>query len=228
MHASTFSIVARIGRTGEFGVASATAIPCVGALVPYAAEGVGAIATQAWVNVNLGFQGIEMMRSGLSVGAAIEALLRDDEGKSKRQVIGIDHTDVFGYSGEDCSGVKGHRLLQDHAVAGNLLSSERVLDQMSEVFKTSKGDLSSRLISALEAGQAAGGDRRGKKSAVVLVASPKYRLYNDIRVDLSDDPIRELRRIHDECARISSDHDDDGEVLRKRITRVSRAPNHRH
>jgi len=223
MQLGTFSIVARDKRAGEFGVASATAAPCVGAMLPYAIEGVGAVATQAWVNVNLGHQGLEIMRRGIPVKAAIEAVLSDDDGRARRQVIGIDSNDVFGYTGGECSDGKGHVLGKDFAVAGNILSSMSVLDEMASAFKGSRGDLANRLLSVLEAGERTGGDSRGKMSAVMLVASPKPRLYHDLRVDLAVDPVKDLRRLHEECVRLQEEYGDDaGEVLRKQVVRVQR------
>ncbi|MCU0852566.1 MAG: DUF1028 domain-containing protein [Thermoplasmata archaeon] len=217
MYFATFSIVARDNRTDDYGVGSCTAAPCVGAFLPFAQEGVGAIATQAWVNVNLGYQGLELMRSGLSVKSALEALLAEDAGRARRQVIGIDKDSVFGYTGEECSGAKGHLLHRDFAVAGNILASMGVLDAMVLTWKKSKGDLAHRILSALEAGQAAGGDSRGKMSAALLVSSSKPRLYHNLRVDMHDDPIGELRRVFDRCEKLQTEYgDDDGEVLRLR------------
>jgi len=218
----TFSIVARCKKTGDFGVASATAAPCVGAMLPFAQEGVGAIATQAWVNVNLGHQGLALMREGLSVRAALEALLAEDEGRARRQVIGIDPDGVFGYTGSECTEVKGHLMGEDHVVAGNILVDMRVLEAMAGAFRRSRGELAGRLLAAVEAGQAAGGDSRGKLSACLLVASGRPKLYHDIRVDHHPDPVKELRRIFDECSVIQAEYGDeeDGEVLRKRTPRV--------
>jgi uncharacterized Ntn-hydrolase superfamily protein len=196
MQLATFSIVARSNRDREFGVASATAAPCVGALLPHAAEGVGSIATQAWVNVNLGYHGIKLMRSGLSVGAALSALLSEDKGKEKRQVIGVDKDSVFGFTGRECGRENGHVLGKDFAVAGNILASEMVLEAMVTQFRTSKGELGDRMLSALEAGQKAGGDSRGKTSAVLLIASPKPHLWHDLRVDMHTTPLEELRKLY--------------------------------
>lgn len=223
MQLGTFSIVARDKKAGEFGVASATAAPCVGAMLPYAVEGVGAIATQAWVNVNLGYQGLEIMSRGATPKAAIEALLADDDGRARRQVIAVDGEGTYGYTGEECTDAKGHLLGKDHAVAGNILSSLGVLKEMAAAFKRADGDLTSRLLGAIEAGERAGGDSRGKMSAVLLVASPRPKLYHDLRVDLDEDPVRRLRALHTECVRIQEEYgDEDGEVLRKRVVRVHR------
>lgn len=197
-------------------MASATAAPCVGAMLPHAAAKVGAIATQAWVNVNLGHHGIRLMQSGLSAGTALEALLSEDEGRERRQVIGVGRDSVFGFTGGECTEVKGHILGRDFAVAGNILASGEVLEAMSASFKSSKGELGERLMRALEAGQRAGGDSRGKTSAVLLVASPRPMLWHDLRVDMHPSPVEELRRVFD-AAKIMQEElgeDEDGEVLR--------------
>jgi len=224
MQLGTYSIVARCKKTGDFGVASATAVPCVGAMLPFAQEGVGAIATQAWVNVNLGHQGLQMMSQGLSVKSSLEALLADDPGRAKRQVIGVDTDSCFGYTGCECTDSKGHIIGDDFAVAGNILADKRVLDDMASSFRKSKGELPSRLLLAVEAGQAAGGDHRGKRSSTLLVASSKPKVYHDIRVDHHNDPIGELRRIFEECVRLQEEYGDadDDEDLRFRIPRVQR------
>jgi uncharacterized Ntn-hydrolase superfamily protein len=223
MELRTFSIVARCKKTGEFGVASSTAAPCVGAMLPFAQEGVGAVATQAWVNINLGYQGLALMRQGLSAKSALDALLYEDQGRARRQVIAIDAKSTFGYTGVECTDAKGHVLGDDFAVAGNTLADKRVLDAMVECFKRSKGEFSARLLSVIEAGQAAGGDSRGKLSSALLVASPKPRLFHNIRVDYSEDPVKELRKIYEHCLKLEEEFgDDDGEELRIRSMRVQR------
>jgi len=219
----TFSIVARCKKTGDFGVASSTAAYCVGAFLPFALEGVGAVATQAWVNVNLGYQGIELMRAGLSANGALEILLTEDQGRARRQVLAVDVRSVFGYTGDECTEAKGHLLGEDFGVAGNILADASVLESMADAFRKSKGDICHRLIAALEAGQAAGGDSRGKISAVLLVASSKPQLYHDLRVDMSDQPVAALRLLYEECKRVQEEYGEseaDGEVLRKRVPRV--------
>jgi uncharacterized Ntn-hydrolase superfamily protein len=222
MQLATYSIVARNKKAGEFGVASATAAPCVGAFLPFAEEGVGAIATQAWVNVNIGLVGLELMRSGFSVKTAIETVLADDRGRARRQVIGIDPSSVHGYTGQQCTDPKGHMLGGDFAIAGNILADVRVLDEMSSAFKKSKGELGHRMICALEAGQTAGGDHRGKMSSVLLIASQTPKLHHNIRVDISQDPVNELRALYSRLERMQEElgEDDGGEVLRRKVRRV--------
>ncbi len=224
MQFGTFSIVARDRKTGDFGVASATAAPCVGALLPFAQEGVGAIATQAWVNINLGYLGLELMRKGLSAKSTLEALLSEDPGMERRQVIAIDSKTVFGYTGSECSDAKGHLLGDDYAVAGNILSDKWVLNAMAESFKKSKGELSGRLLAAVEAGQQVGGDSRGKQSSALLVASSKPKIYHNIRVDYHTDPVAELGRIYGKLVEFQKDYgdEDESEDLRPRLSRVQR------
>jgi len=186
---------------------------------------VGAVATQAWVNVNLGYQGIELMRAGLTAKGALEILLAEDPGRAKRQVLAVDLRSVFGYTGEECTDAKGHLLEEDFGVAGNILADTSVLQKMADAFKGSKGDISHRLITALEAGQAAGGDSRGKISAVLLVASSRPQLCHNLRVDMSDQPVAALRHLYEECRRVQEEYGDsegDGEVLLKRVPRVQR------
>jgi uncharacterized Ntn-hydrolase superfamily protein len=193
-------------------------------MLPFAEEGVGAIATQAWVNVNLGYQGLELMRHGLSVRASIETLLSEDEGRSRRQVIGIDSRSAFGHTGDECDDAKGQIVADDFAVAGNMLVGRRVIETMADSYRKSKGEFSLRLLSAVEAGQAAGGDSRGKVSAALLVASNKPMLFHNIRVDYNSDPVRELKRIYDKCVELEDEYTDDmgNTDLRRRIARVQK------
>lgn len=222
MRFGTFSIVARCKKTGDFGVATSTAIPCVGAMLPFAEEGVGAIATQAWVNVNLGYTGLQLMRQGLSVGTALNAILHDDSNSAKRQVIGIDSEGTFGHTGDECDDAKRHFLADDFAAAGNMLSDVRVVDALVDAYRKSRGELSGRLLESLEAGQVAGGDSRGKVSAALLVASARPKLYHNIRVDLHHDPVHELKRIYSKCLELEDEYGDDSrnEDLRRRVVRV--------
>lgn len=224
MERGTFSIVARDKKTDDFGVASATAAPCVGVFLPWAEPGVGAIATQAWVNVNLGCQGLALMRNGLSVKTALEGLLSEDPGKERRQVIGIDSRTCFGFTGEECTEQKAHILHDDFAVAGNILTSNDVLQAMAEAFRKAKGDLSHRLLSAIIAGQASGGDRRGKASAVLLVASQRPKLYYDLRIDFSSDPVADLAALYRRCKQLQDEfgEGEDSEVLAAKVPRVVR------
>ena len=206
----TFSIIARDPDSAAFGVAVSTAVPCVGAVVPHAKSGVGAIATQSYTNVDLGRDGLLLLERGLSPRAALEGLLAEDPGATQRQVAGIDAQGrTFAYSGKDCVDWFGSREGRDHSVQGNMLVGKATVDAMADAFEATAGKwLGIRLLAALEAGQAAGGDKRGRQSAALLVTPVVIgkgsdtdfdpRKYNmDIRVDDHPDPVAELRRIFD-------------------------------
>ena len=196
----TFSIIARDPERGHFGVAVSTAVPCVGAMVPHARAGVGAIATQSFTNVMLGIDGLRLLEIGLSPEAALTSLLAEDPEAARRQVAGIDAQGrIFAYSGDACVGWYGARSGVSYSVQGNMLIGKETIDAMAEAFELSSGYLSERLLVALEAGQAAGGDKRGRESAALLTVpfgqAPESKI--DIRVDRHDDPVAELRRIAD-------------------------------
>ena len=193
----TFSIIARDAETGAFGVAVSTAVPCVGAMVPHVKPGVGAIATQSYTNARLGVDGLTLLGRGSSPEEALRALLAEDEQAELRQCAGIDARGrIFAYSGDKCVEWYGHRPGEHYSVQGNMLVGKETIDAMAEAFEAARGHLASRLLKALEAGQAAGGDMRGRESAALLVA-PFMDQYGkiDIRVDLHEDPVAELRRI---------------------------------
>ena len=207
----TFSIVARDPGSAAFGVAVSTAVPCVGAIVPHARSGVGAIATQSFSNIELGRRGIPLLEAGLSPRAALEGLLAEDPGAARRQVAGIDAQGrTFAFSGRECVDWFGSREGTDYSAQGNMLVGAGVIDAMAEAFEASAGKwLGVRLMLALEAGQAAGGDKRGRVSAALLVTpadatsgpppddfdARRYEM--NIRVDEHADPVAELRRIFD-------------------------------
>jgi uncharacterized Ntn-hydrolase superfamily protein len=194
----TFSIIARDPESGAFGVAVSTAVPAVGAMVPHVRPGAGAIATQSYTNVRLGIDGLRLLALGLSPEAALASLLAEDAEASKRQCAGIDARGrVFAYSGGECVDWYGHRTGTDYSVQGNMLVGKETLDAMAETFESARGHLANRLLKALEAGQAAGGDKRGRESAALLVApfGPEAWGKIDLRVDLHEDPVAELRRI---------------------------------
>ena len=196
---NTFSIVLRARAKGSFGIAVATARPNVGSLVPYVSLN-GAIATQARVNTDLGRKGLALLQQGIGIEIALEALLQADEDRDIRQVHGIDDNHTFAFTGEGCVPWAGHLVGQDYTVAGNMLVGPQVLEAMAESLTADPNqelELSERLVRALEAGQQAGGDKRGKQSAALLVASPNPRYYHNLRVDDHTDPVPELRRIYD-------------------------------
>src|SRR6267142_6953502 len=182
----TFSITARDRETGAFGVAVATARPNVGSLVPWVSVR-GAIATQARVNTELGRQGLALMTQGVPVDVALSALLRKDGEREIRQVHGLDAERAFCHTGASCVPWCGHEQGDVFTVAGNMLAGPDVIAAMSRAFREhdiEQRDFSERLLLALEAGQKAGGDKRGKQSAALLVAAPREpRMYHNLRVD---------------------------------------------
>jgi Uncharacterized conserved protein len=189
----TFSIAARDSDAGEFGVAVSTALVGVGALCPFVSEN-GAVATQSFVKVSHGSNAIDMIDRGVGVDTALDSLITDDEHAGYRQVHGLDDTGkTYAFSGADCVDWYGHLKADDHTVAGNMLEGEDVIETMSETFRETDGELAERLMETLEAGQAAGGDKRGKISAALLVHSPESKMYHNLRIDESDDPVADLR-----------------------------------
>lgn len=196
MYLATFSIAARSQDARSFGVAVSTARPNVGSLVPFVSLN-GAIATQARVNTDFGRQGIALLAADVPVDAALASLLETDPDKDIRQLHGVSAAASFAFTGDDCVAWAGHIQQHDCTVAGNMLVGEATLQAMAEAFRANAElELSARLLGALEAGQLAGGDKRGKQSAALLVASPEPRLYHNLRVDDSSDPVAELRRIY--------------------------------
>ncbi|GAB3683951.1 DUF1028 domain-containing protein [Salinarchaeum chitinilyticum] len=219
----TFSICVRERYTdpdGEeqyrFGVAVTTRLAAVGTLCPFANDH-GAVATQSLVNVELGERGIEYLADGLGVEDALGGLLAADDGAPQRQLHGVDRDDTFAFSGEECNPWYGHREEDGFTVAGNLLTGEAVVDATAEAYADARhhepagpdrdGDhapLAERLIEALAAGHAEGGDKREDlhvQSAALLVTSTEDRAvepsYDDLRVDASETPIEDLRETYE-------------------------------
>jgi len=198
---ATFSIIARCAKTSALGVCVATAVPAVGSVVPYAEEGVGAIATQAYTEISYGIKGLQLLKMGFSPQTALEAMLKEDENREKRQVTIIDkdgRTAVF--TGKQTINWKGHLVGKNYVVAGNMLVGSKVIEAMAKTFENSEGKLAEILLKALEAGQKAGGDKRGKVSAALLIAGEKQvetRPFLDLRVDEHQNPVKELRKIYE-------------------------------
>src|SRR5262249_4731458 len=194
----TFSITARDPETGAFGVAVATARPNVGSLVLWVSPR-GAIATQARVNTDLGRQGMALLAQGVPVDVALSALLRKDSDREIRQVYGLDGERAFCHTGSGCVPWCGHEQADEFTIAGNMLAGPDVIAVMARAFRASAGerrDLSERLLMTLEAGQAVGGDKRGKQSAALLVAALREpRMYHNPRVARHAHPVAELRRV---------------------------------
>ncbi len=194
---STFSIAARCERTGMFGVAVSTAVPGVGSLCPFAKAGVGAVATQSWVNPYLGIDGLKLLAQGQGAKAALDRLLSADPGRDVRQVGLVDRKgDSAAWSGPECVPWFGHITGPNFAAQGNMLVGEQTVRAMAEAFRRTEGmDLPERLVAALEAGQAAGGDKRGKQSAALLIVHKEEYPYCELRVDEHRYPVAELRRV---------------------------------
>ena len=194
----TFSIAARCPRTGHLGVATSSKALAAGALVPYVRAGVGAVASQSFVNPYLGIDGLALLQEGVSATEALDRLIGGDNGRNLRQAAIVDpRGDVAAYTGSQCIAWAGHVSGRGYVCLGNILAGEQVVQAMSRAFDASAPeDLSERLMLALEAGQDAGGDRRGRQSAgIVVVAEEEYPLC-DLRVDDHEDPIVELRRVY--------------------------------
>lgn len=199
---STFSIVCMDAETKDFGVAVCTLPPRVGNIVPWAKAGVGAVATQAWTNGGFGPRGLEVLAAGKSAKETVDALLADDANKESRQLGVIDAKgDVAAFTGSRCSAWAGSRQGKLYSVQGNILVSEETVAAMAKVFEETKGALAERMMRALEAGHAAGGDKRGHSSAALLVVRADvgrmkgYDRLVDLRVDEHAHPIKELRRL---------------------------------
>jgi uncharacterized Ntn-hydrolase superfamily protein len=194
----TFSIVARCAKTGQFGVGAVTGVPAVGKLLTHAAGGVGAVATQAKLNPYLGIDGLQMLRDGLTAAEVRDRLVGSDPAIERRQFAVIDRTGATAvHTGKQCLKWAGALQRDGYSIQGNRLAGEAVLTQAAEAFERGSDEpLSNRLMNALAAGDAAGGDLKGEVSATIyIMAGEEYPLW-DIRVDHHPDPIAELRRLH--------------------------------
>lgn len=193
----TFSIVARCPRTGMLGVATSSRALAAGGAVPYCRAGVGAIASQSFSNPYLGIDGLTLLEQGLTAARALERVVESDQGRDLRQVGIVDrdgHTAA--YTGAKCIPWAGQVEGGGYACLGNILTGEEVVKAMALAFEASVDEeLPERLLRALEAGQEAGGDRRGRQSAGIRVVHTEDYPYCDLRVDDHAEPIAELRRV---------------------------------
>jgi uncharacterized Ntn-hydrolase superfamily protein len=196
----TWSIIARDPASGAFGVAIATRFFAVGALCPHAQSGVGALSTQALINPHYGPQGLELLRARVPAPEIVKRLVAPDEGREQRQVHVIDPAGRIGqHTGKQCVEWCGAVSGEGFSVAGNMLANEEVVRRTAEAYQKNKSSFPERLIAALQAGEAAGGDKRGKQSAALLIYSTEEYADIDIRVDDHADPLAELRRLHDKA-----------------------------
>ncbi len=195
----TCSLVARCPYTGQFGVAAVTAMPAVGKLLSHALAGVGAAATQAKLNPYLAIDSLALLQGGLNAREALERVVRQDPRASERQLAVVDrHGTTATWTGQQCPVYAGAQEHEGFSVQGNRLVGPEVLDDMAAAFMDNAHEkFDERLIGALEVAVAAGGDLEGEVSAAILIVdTEEYPLW-DIRVDDHDDPVGELRRLHD-------------------------------
>ena len=193
----TWSIIARDAATGAFGVGIATRFFAVGALCPHAQSGVGALSTQALVNPHYGAQGLDLLGKGLTAAEVVKRLVAPDEGREHRQLHVIDAAGRIGqHTGAQCVDWAGAIAGEGFSVAGNMLANEQVIQQTARAFQEAKKPFAERLIGALQAGEAAGGDKRGKQSAALLICSTEDYPELNLRVDDHADPLAELNRLY--------------------------------
>jgi len=205
----TFSITATEPETNKAGVAIASVFPAVGAVCPWVNEK-GAISSQAWDSgADYGEPALEMLRHGLSLETTAETLISDRDGGIGTQFHGVTKDgDTFTYTGEMCDEWAGHINGEKHTTAGNLLSGPDVVKSMSEAFNSAAGPLEERLLSALEAGEQAGGDKRGDNwSAALLFHAPSSKLYHNLRVDNPGTPIEGLWNAYEKAREAESNMD---------------------
>ena len=193
----TWSIIARDSTTGQIGIAVATKFFAVGARVPHIAAGHGGIATQALVNPYYGIDGVKLLREGRAPRSIVETLISADDGRESRQLHIMDATSrIAAHTGRECVDWCGHIQGDGFSIAGNMLAGSRVLDDTAKAYAANKTlPFARRLIAAMKAGEAAGGDKRGKQSAALLIHDEEEWSALDLRVDDHADPLAELERL---------------------------------
>ena len=193
----TWSIIARDSATGQFGIAVATRFFAVGARVPHIAAGVGAIATQALVNPYYGIDGVRLLREGHSSRDILKTLIAADAGHASRQLHIMDATGrTAAHTGSECVDWCGHIEGDGFSIAGNMLAGARVLDDTAAAYVGGERlPFAQRLIAAMQSGEAAGGDKRGKQSAALLIHGEEEWSALDLRADDHPDPLGELERL---------------------------------
>jgi len=216
--AHTYSIVARDSITGEMGVAVQSHWFSVGTVVSWAEAGVGAVATQSFVNKSFGIRGLDLLRSGSTAQQALDSLLATDEAREVRQVAIVDiNGNVAVHTGKNCIDYAGHIKGNNYSVQANMMLNNKVPQAMSAAFERSKGKkLGERLLIALEAAQSVGGDIRGQQSAAILVIpgksnnEPWNERTVDLRVDDHAAPLKELRRLY--SVHVAYEHMNNGDL----------------
>ena len=193
----TWSIIARDSATGQFGIAVATRFFAVGARVPYIAARLGAIATQALVNPYYGIDGLKLLREGRQPLDVVETLIAADPGRQARQLHVMDASGrIASHTGRDCVDWCGHIEGSGFSIAGNMLAGAQVLDDTAKAYVANEAlPFPQRLIAAMRSGEAAGGDKRGKQSAALLIHGDEEWSDLDLRVDDHADPLAELERL---------------------------------
>jgi uncharacterized Ntn-hydrolase superfamily protein len=199
----TWSIVARDAQTGAFGVAVTTKFFAVGALCPHAMSGIGALATQALINPTFGPRGLRLLAEGVPAADIVRVLLAEDDGCATRQLHVLDAAGRnAAHTGTDCIDWCGHAVRSGFSVGGNMLAGPAVIADTAAFYGAHATlPFAARLIGALDAGQAAGGDKRGKQSAALIVYTSEEYPELSLRVDDHAAPLVELRRLHDEAQR---------------------------
>ena len=193
----TWSIIARDNSTGQFGIAVATRFFAVGARVPHIAAGIGGIATQALVNPYYGIDGLKLLREGHQPRDVVETLIAADAGRESRQLHIMDASGrIASHTGRECVDWCGHLAGNGFSIAGNMLAGARVLDDTAAAYVGEESlPFPQRLIAAMRSGEAAGGDKRGKQSAALLIYGDEEWSDLDLRVDDHADPLAELERL---------------------------------
>ena len=219
----TYSIVARDEATGQIGVAVQSHWFSVGSIVTWAEAGVGAIATQSFIDPAYGPRGLELMKSGLSAEQALDALLLVDEGRDVRQIAFVDTSGrVAAHTGAKCIEAAGHHMGDGYSVQANMMLNDKVVPAMAKAYESTEGDLAERLMAALEAAQSVGGDIRGKQSAAmhIVKGASTGRSWADrvleLRIEDHPTPIAEMRRLlrvhrayeHMNAGDLAVEHDD--------------------
>jgi len=199
LHVNTFSVVARCARSEQLGVAVSSAVPAVGSICPFIKSGVGAVSTQSWVNPYLALEALRLIEAGRAAQQALDVVLADDEAKDLRQIGVVDHRGESGaWSGKQCTAWFGHVTAENFAIQGNMLTGADVIESMADAMRASESlDLAERLMLALEAGDATGGDKRGRQSAALRVHEREDYPLLDLRVDEHARPVSELRRVYE-------------------------------